>query len=138
MENIRLKRELIVAKNKRPSDFWGFMVAFTSILHGSFLFKFVNYLTEHAEPYLSRLPGKWIGLALLIAGIMKLIGVLLNNKHLKEWSIWVLSAIWGGLWVVSLTFAFGTGYPDPYHTFMFFVFVACLRVSLKGDYKYDV
>ena len=97
MENTRLKRELIIAKNKRPSDFWEFMIAFTSILHGSFLFKFVDYLTNHAEPYLSRLPGRWIGLFLLIAGILNLLGVLLHNKHLKELSIWVLSAIWGGL-----------------------------------------
>lgn len=138
MENTKLKRELIHAKNKRPSDFLGYMIGFISIEHGYFLIKFGDYLTTHSEPYLSKLPGQWVGLLLLLAGLFKAIGLVTRNKYLKEWTIWLLSAIWGGLWIVSLTYAFGTGYPDPYHAFMFFVFVACLRVSLKGDYRHDI
>ncbi|ALV20772.1 hypothetical protein [Carnobacterium antarcticum] len=137
MENTKLKKELIHAKSKRPSDFWGYAIATVSILHGDFIYRIDGYLVTHAEPYLSKLPEKGIGLFLLFAGVIKLVGLISRNKYLKKISIWMLSAIWGGLSFVSITYSFGTGYPDPYYIFMIFVLVACLRVSSKGDYKYD-
>ena len=135
MSNTKLKRELYQAKNKRPSDFWGYTTTFISLAYGHFIYTFDGYLIAHAQPYLRHLPEKWIGAFLLFSAILKLIGLITQIRFLKKWSIWLLSAIWGGLFFVSVTYSFGIGYPDPSYLFNLFILVACLRVSLKGNYR---
>lgn len=135
MVNRKLKQDLQKASNKRPSDFWGALIAIVSVLYGEFIYRVDGYLIANAEPYLSKLPENIIGAALMILGVLKIVGLLLQYKPLKKIGIWLLSGIWSGLFFVALTYSFGTGYPHPSYIFMGMIAIGCFRVSLKGDYS---
>lgn len=135
MVNRKLKQELKKASNKRPSDFLGSLIAMVSILYGEFIFRVDGFLIANAEPYLSKLPENTIGILLVLIGVLKLIGLVLQYKPLKKIGIWLLSGMWSGLFFVSLTYSFGTGYPHPSYIFMGMIAIGCFRVSLKGDYS---
>ena len=135
MVNRKLKQELQKASNKRPSDFWGALIAFVSVLYGEFIFRVDGFLIANAEPYLSKLPENTIGILLMIFGVLKLAGLGLQYKPLKKIGIWLLSGTWSGLFFVALTYSFGTGYPHPSYIFMGMIAIGCFRVSLKGDYS---
>lgn len=135
MVNRKLKQDLQKASNKRPSDFWGALIAVVSILYGEFIFRVDGFLIANAEPYLSKLPENTIGILLMIFGVLKLIGLGLQYKPLKKIGIWLLSGMWSGLFFVALTYSFGTGYPHPSYIFMGMIAIGCFRVSFKGDYS---
>lgn len=135
MVNRKLKQDLQKASNKRPSDFWGALIAIVSVLYGEFIYRVDGYLIANAEPYLSKLPENIIGAALMILGLLKITGLVLQYKPLKKVGIWLLSGIWSGLFFVALTYSFGTGYPHPSYIFMGMIAIGCFRVSLKGDYS---
>lgn len=135
MVNRKLKQDLQKASNKRPSDFWGALIAFVSVLYGEFIFRVDGFLIANAEPYLSKLPENTIGILLMILGVLKLAGLVLQYKPLKKIGIWLLSGMWSGLFFVALTYSFGTGYPHPSYLFMGMIAIGCFRVSLKGDYS---
>lgn len=135
MVNRKLKQDLQKASNKRPSDFWGALIAIVSVLYGEFIYRVDGYLIANAEPYLSKLPENIIGAALMILGLLKITGLVLQYKPLKKVGIWLLSGIWSGLFFVALTYSFGTGYPHPSYLFMGMIAIGCFRVSLKGDYS---
>lgn len=134
MVDKKLKKDLHNASNKRPSDFWGTLIALVSILYGEFIFRVDGYFLSNAEPYLSSLPENIIGISLALASILKLIGLITQNRLLKRLGIWLLSGIWSGFFFVALTYSFGTGYPHPTYIFIGLVTIGCFRVSLKGDY----
>lgn len=135
MVNRKLKQDLQNASHKRPSDFWGALIAVVSILYGDFIFRVDGYLISNAEPYLSNMPENIIGVILVILGVFKLIGLIFQYRPLKKTGIWLLSGMWSGLFFVALTFSFGTGYPHPSYIFILPMMVGCFRVSLKGDYS---
>lgn len=135
MVNRKLKQDLQKASNKRPSDFWGALIAFVSVLYGEFIFRVDGFLIANAEPYLSKLPENTIGILLMIFGVLKLAGLGLQYKPLKKIGIWLLSGMWSGLFFVALTYSFGTGYPHPSYIFMGMIAIGCFRVSFKGDYS---
>lgn len=135
MVNRKLKQDLQKASNKRPSDFWGALIAVVSILYGEFIFRVDGFLIANAEPYLSKLPENTIGILLIIFGVLKLAGLGLQYKPLKKIGIWLLSGMWSGLFFVALTYSFGTGYPHPSYIFMGMIAIGCFRVSFKGDYS---
>ena len=135
MVNRKLKQDLQKASNKRPSDFWGALIAFVSVLYGEFIFRVDGFLIDNAEPYLSKLPENTIGILLMIFGVLKLTGLGLQYKPLKKIGIWLLSGMWSGLFFVALTYSFGTGYPHPSYIFMGMIAIGCFRVSFKGDYS---
>lgn len=129
-----LKNDLKYASNKRPSDFWGALIALVSMLYGEFIFRVDGYFLANAEPYLNKLPENVIGITLAFAGILKLVGLFTQYKPLKRLGIWLLSGIWSGFFFVALTYSFGTGYPHPTYMFIGLITVGCFRVSFKGDY----
>lgn len=135
MVNRKLKQDLQKASVKRPSDFWGALIAFVSILYGEFIFRVDGFLIGNAEPYLSKMPENIIGIVLMILGMLKLTGLVLQYKPFKKIGIWLLSGIWSGLFFVALTYSFGTGYPHPSYLFMGTIAIGCFRVSFKGDYS---
>lgn len=135
MVNRKLKQDLQKASNKQPSGFWGTSIGFVSVLYGEFIFRVDGFLIENAEPYLSKLPENIIGILLMVFGVLKLVGLGLQYKQLKKIGIWLLSGMWSGLFFVSLTYSFGTGYPHPSYIFMGMIAIGCFRVSLKGDYS---
>ena len=135
MVNRKLKQDLQKASYKRPSDFWGALIAVVSILYGEFIFRVDGYLIANTEPYFQSLPVKVIGFALLLAGLTKLIGILTDNTLARKIGIWSLSGVWFALFVLAVTFSFGSGYPHPSYLFNFLAWASCLIVSFKGDYR---
>lgn len=134
MTDKQLMHDINKQRNRKPVAFWGLMIAICSILHGDFIVQVEGYLLAHSEPYFYKLPENVVGYILLIAGVIKLIGVIFDYNPLKKIGIWMLSGVWSGLFILSFTFSFGTGYPNPSYIFMFFIMVACFRVSWKGDF----
>ena len=120
-------------KRKPPLAFWGLLVALQTVMMGLFIINIDGYLTAHSEPYLT-LPENIIGLFAVVVGCIKIIGVLTNNKAMKRWGIWLLAAFWGGLFFISATYSFGSGYPHESYIYSFGLMAASWRISLKGDF----
>lgn len=136
MKDKELKKELKNYRNKTRLPFWSISIALISILHGEFICRVDGYLLEHSEPYIKYLPERAIGTVLLVLGIVKLLAILINNKRIKKYSIWGLSFVWTGLFLIALTYSFGSGHPNPSWYFYGLVVIGCYRVSHKGDFDY--
>lgn len=135
MTDKQLMKDIERNKRRQPVAFWGLLISIASVIYGDFIVKIDGYLLANSEPYFSKLPENPIGVLLIIAGLIKLIGVLLDNGRLKKLGILFLSAMWTGLFIVALTFSFGSGYPHPSYIFIGFMMVACFRISLRGDFS---
>lgn len=131
-------RSIAEESHNKPIAFWGAVIAIYSILYGAFYLRHTGYLINQAEPYMSKLPEKGIGAALIIFGILKLVGVATRNKKIKRIGIWGLATIWGGLLAVAFLFSFGSGYPSSQWIDKLLVVIICSRISFRGDfYPYD-
>lgn len=119
---------------QQPIALWGTLIALYSLLEGQFYFMHEGYLISSAEPFMKFLPEKLIGAALIIAALIKLIGVFSRNDLLKRIGIWMCTALWSGLFVVAFTFSFGTGYPNDSWINKGLVLAICIIISTKGDY----
>lgn len=135
MTDKKLAEDIEKARNKRPPHFFGITIAILSALYGEFIVRVDGFLLSWTEPYFQDIPVDLIGVLLVMAGLIKIIGIILNNTSLRKIGIWSLSGIWSGLFVLALTFSFGTGYPHPSYLFNGLVFVVCLRVSIRGNYE---
>lgn len=136
MEDQSLKKDLNQARKKMKPPFWGAAIAIVSILQGEFIMRVDGYLLEHSEPYLQNLPEELIGLILVIFGAVKLIGLISRNNRIKKYGILGLSSVWTGLFIISFTYSFGTGFPHPSWILYGLAVAVCYRVSLKGDFDY--
>lgn len=135
MTDKQLQREVKELKKRSNFAFWGFWISITSIIQGWFIYHYSGYLMVHSEPYLRFIPEKLIGIVLIAFGVVKIAGVLSDNRILKSAGIWGLSSVWTALFVVAATFSFGTGYPDDRFIIHLFIMIACYRVSFRGDYR---
>ena len=133
MTNKQLERDISNAKKRRPS-FFGTTLAVFSIMYGQFIIQVEGYLITITEPYFHLLPSRLIGALLVLAGAIKLIGILTDYTPMRKIGIWALSGLWSGLFVLALTFSFGSGYPDSSYLFNGLILAVCLRVSLRGIY----
>lgn len=132
MENEQLKQDLKNRQKNKRIPFFNVLIALVSIFHGEFISRVDGYLVEYSEPYIKYLPERFIGTALIILGVMKLVSILSDNEQLKKYSIWGLSSIWTGLFFIALTYSFGSGYPSPSWYFYFLVVAGCYHIS-RGD-----
>lgn len=135
MTDKKLADDIKKARNKQPPRFYGLSIAIFSILYGEFIIRVDGFLLSWTEPYFQSIPVTLLGLLLITAGTIKLIGSLSNNLTLRKIGIWSLSGIWSGLFVLALTFSFGTGYPHPSYLFNGYFLAICLRVSIRGKYN---
>lgn len=136
VENKKIKHDLNVARHRVRTPFWGTLISIVSILQGEFIVRVDGYLLNHSEPYLSNLPEDIIGWVLITFGAIKLLGLVFKKNQLKKYGIWGLSGIWTGLFLIALTYSFGTGFPHPsWITYMMVTF-GCYNVSKRGDFKY--
>lgn len=71
---------------------------------------------------------------LIVAGVIKIIGIIKRDKKLMRAGIITLSAVWTGTFVIYTYFSFGVGYPSPFYLLIGFVVVVCYRVARKGDF----
>lgn len=135
MTDKKLAEDIKKARDKRPPHFYGFTIAAFSILYGEFILRVDGFLLSWTEPYFQVIPVTLIGILLIIAGAIKISGIILNNTFLRKIGIWSLSGVWSGLFVLALSFSFGTGYPHPSYLFNGLFFVICLRVSIRGNFS---
>lgn len=135
MSDKNLKKDIEEVRCRRPSNSLGLTISIFSILYGEFVFRVNDYLLAQVEPYFRGLPFKLFGVILLIAGLVKLIGILTNNTLARKIGIWSLTGMWSGLFALAVTFSFGTGYPHPGYLFNALPLLICLIVSKKGDYR---
>ena len=133
MTNKQLEKDILKAKKRRPS-FFGAALAVFSILYGQFIIQVEGYFLTITETYFHLLPSRLIGALLVLAGSIKIIGILTDYTPMRKIGIWALSGLWSGLFVLALTFSFGSGYPNSSYLFNGLVLVICLRVSLRGNY----
>lgn len=140
MYDKKLKRDLMSAKRrKKRRVFWGCLIACVSILYGDFILRTDGYFISMVHPSIRTISGDLIrisvGSSLLIMGLIKLIGSVTMKTILRKIGIWALSGIWAGLFVQSLIFSFGIGYPSPDYIFNGCIMAACFYVSWRGDYR---
>lgn len=135
MTDKTLAKDIEKARKKRPTRFLGITMALFSLLYGEFIIRVDGFLLSWTEPYFQGVPVKLIGCLLIIAGLIKVIGNITDNLTLRKIGIWSLSGMWSGLFVLAITFSFGTGYPHPSYLFNGLALVVCLRVSIKGNYN---
>lgn len=133
MTNKQLEKDILKATKRNPS-FFGSALAVFSILYGQFIVQVEGYLLTITEPYFHPLPSRLIGALLILAGAIKLTGILTHYTPMRKIGIWSLSGLWSGLFALALTFSFGSGYPHSSYLFNGLVLVICLRVSLRGNY----
>lgn len=133
MSNRTIKREIEKERRGRI-HFWGLLIAFNSLLYGQFIINHTGFLTTQTEVYFHGIPEQLFGYGLLVFGTLKAIGVVSHNKHLRKWSIIGLSSVWSGLFVLSFTYSFGSGYPHPSWIYALFSVIVCWRISLKGEF----
>lgn len=134
MRNKQLQRDIHQATNQKKLAYWGLSIALLSIGFGLFTIFYDGYLIANAEPYFAKMPEDVIGSLLVIGGLIKAVGVVLQHSMSKRVGIIGLSAVWTGMLVLSTTYSFGTGHPSPSYMFMLFIVAGCYRVSLKGDF----
>lgn len=135
MSDKELMKEIDQERNKKPPfSFWGLLLALFSFGWGEFILRVDGYLLSHAEPYMQKLPEWFIGWFLVMASLIKIIGVLTEIKTFKRWGIWLLGGVWCGLSVVSIAYSFGTGYPHPSWMVALLATAGCWRIAFRGDF----
>jgi len=129
-----LKEEILKENHRRAFPFWGFSISLLSIFFGSFILVFNDYMYSLFSKLFDLIPDWTIAIVLIISAVIKLIGILQQNKKLMQVGIICLSAIWTAITAVYLVYSFGIGYPNPSFLFMGFMTIACYRVAMKGDF----
>jgi len=132
-----IKKELKKQKKdiEKKSYFWGYFVAIFSILQSVFLFIHTDYMADRFNAYLFGVNQNVFAIALAVAGVIKLAGLLFDETHSRQVGIVALCAIWGMLSVVALFYSFGIGYPSNAFLTNGLILVACLRVAYKGVFR---
>lgn len=116
----------------KPSYFWGMTIAIASVMNGFHLLFYESVIVERLEAYMLGVNEDIFGIALVLFGLIKLIGIVVDSWLMRGVGIVGLSIIWGMLWVVALMFSFGIGYPSTTYISNGVMLVACLRVSYRG------
>lgn len=133
MTSRKLLRE--IDRERRPFHFWGFLIALTSSFYGHFILTNTGYLITHVEPQFKGVNERVIGILLILAGIIKVIGVITRHRLVRKIGIVSLSAIWSALFVLAVSYSFGTGYPNPSWIPALAALLTCWRISLKGEFN---
>lgn len=132
----KLKEDIEELRCRKPTNIWGYIISIFSIWYGVFNILNGTYLLSRIEPYLQRIVSVDIlAYCLVVFSTVKLLGIIFNNTLARKIGIWALTGMWSGLFVLALTFSFGTGYPHATYGFNALALVICLVVSFKGDYR---
>lgn len=137
MTDKHLIRDIKRARSKRPTRFMGITMAVFSILYGEFILRVDGFLLSWTEPYFQGIPVKLIAWLLIVSGLLKIVGNVTDTLWLRKVGIWSLSGVWTGLFVLALTYSFGSGHPHPSYLFNGLVVIICWRISARGNYSGD-
>lgn len=132
-----LKKEIeIVEKEEKHAEessyFWGYLTGGMSFFNGLFLIVSDGILATRMDTYLFGIDEDLFGWLLMIFGAIKVIGILADLYQARLIGIVGLTAVWLPLFVLSLIFSFGIGYPSNAFLSNLVILIACLRVSYKG------
>ena len=119
-------------KQAKKVHYLGMSVGIVSFLTGMFFTIFSGELSVFFQPYLKNVPEVFVGVTLVLFGVMKVIGILTNNSLMRKVSIVALSFLWGSLFVVSTVYSFGIGFPSISFIFAGKVAADCMRISTRG------
>ena len=130
MEDLDRERSRV---HKADNYAWlGLILATISLLYGEFIVRVDGFFLQHTEPYFKWLPENFIGILLMAAGLIKLIGVLTRNKRLKRYGIWALCGLWWGMVGIAWGYSFGSGYPHPSWIYMLGYALICSYEARRG------
>ena len=115
--------------------FWGKLVSIASITEGMFILFSKEYISDRLDEYLLGADENIFGWLLVIFGVLKIMGILIHNSRLRASGIVGLSAVWGMLFMVSVLWSFGIGYPSNSFIFNGLMITLCLRVAFKGIFN---
>ena len=119
----------------KPSYFWGITLAIVSVMNGLHLLFYDGVIVDRLDAYFLGANEDIFGLALVLFGTIKLIGIVIDSVNMRGVGIVGLSITWGMLWVVALMYSFGLGYPSTTYLSNGMMLVACLRVSYRGVHR---
>lgn len=71
--------------------------------------------------------------SLIIAGVVKISGLIINNKEIKRWAIVSLMFIWGFIWTSNIIECFTSQFDDKAIT-LFPIVAICAYIAFRGDY----
>ena len=71
--------------------------------------------------------------SLIIAGVVKISGLIMNKKEVKRWSIVSLMFIWGFIWTSNIIECFIYQFDDKAIT-LFPIVAICAYIAFRGDY----
>jgi len=111
-----------------------FSIAAISIFTGLFFTIYVDQLILFFSSYLNTLPDYFTGFLLIFFGLLKIIGIVLDQKRIRQISIITLSFIWGSLALATTFYSFGDGFPSLSFILTWKITVDCLVVSTRGLY----
>lgn len=114
---------------------YGFGLALMSIIYGAYIHFNGGYLVNTIDARFNFITEDIVVFGTLLAGLIKIYGVLFNNGWAKRIGIIVLSFVWAVIFMLSSLWAIGAGYPSPNFIIYGFVLFICLRVSHKGDFN---
>lgn len=130
---VDLKRGIKKEKRARSRRvrFISYVVATVSILLGAFILLAPGWLTGIAQPFLVVfIPYEApVAFGLIIPSIGKIAGMHAGARALRRLSIHALSFVWGGMFILSVAYSFGIGYPDPWFIFTGAILALCWRVA---------
>lgn len=111
-------------------------VAFISIAYGWFIMHYQGYFLGILHPSALGVSANAVGIALVLLGLLKIMGVATGNKHLRRLSIIALTFVWGGLLTINFFYyALGAGYPNPLWLFQARVVYDCTILASKGRFE---
>lgn len=119
----------------KPSYFWGITIGIASVMYGIHLLFYESVIVDRLEAYLLGANEDVFGVMLVLFGVIKLVGIIIDSVIMRVVGIVGLSVVWGMLWVVALMYSFGLGYPNTAYLSNGMMLVACLRISYRGVRK---
>lgn len=122
---------LIEHKQHRPMSL---SVSLISICYGLFIIYYHGYFLGILHPSIVGIEPIYLGLPLIILGVMKILGMVLENDVMRRIAVIGLAFVWGGLLVINFVYAIGDGYPNPMWLFMSRVVYDCAILAVKGSY----
>lgn len=132
---MNIEKELRKGRKLQTTRHLGLSVAVISILYGVFIVVYEGYFAGLLHPYTVMVYEEFIGGILVLVGLLKIIGVVMEIPFLKWSMIYMLSFCWGGLLGVSFFYSFGVGYPNPMPIFFGKIVWDCWKVASRGDFS---
>ncbi len=134
LQDIRMAMQNKKEKRTSKLRFTSYLVSVVSILLAIFIFLAPGWLMSVTQPFLQFIVYEDLTAAMLfIPGVLEIAGMHAGVEKFRHFGVYALSFTWGGLFLVSLVYSFGIGYPDPWFIFTGAILALCWHVALRSD-----